>query len=91
MENLPTFILVVNITRFFKKNMDDFDPKEEKELEEEKDDFGGEPDDDVVIGGKKGKTAPADEASGAEDDSLDDLAEAELGEEDEPYDDVDKW
>lgn len=69
--------------------MDDFDSKDEKDIDE-KDDFGVEPEDDLLIGSKKSKSVPADDLLSDDDESLEDLAAAEL-EEDEPYDDVDKW
>ena len=40
---------------------------------------------------KKGKKLPGEDDDAIEDDSLDELADAEFDEEDEPYDDVDHW
>lgn len=72
--------------------MDDLDPKKDDELREielpepELDDaFGHEVEDEDPLLPKRGKKDSIDE----EDDSLDELAEAEF-DEDEPYDDVDK-
>ena len=68
--------------------MDD-DNLEPKDLEEGEE-LETDPDDLLITGKKKSKKSGDDDTAG-EEDSLDDLADTELGEEDEPYDDVDKW
>ena len=68
--------------------MDD-DTLEPKDLEEGEE-LETDPDDLLITGKKKPKKSGDDDTAG-EEDSLDDLADTELGEEDEPYDDVDKW
>ena len=67
--------------------MDD-DTLEPKDLEEDESETDS---DDLLINGKKKSKKSGDDDVTGEEDSLDDLADTELGEEDEPYDDVDKW
>jgi hypothetical protein len=58
-------------------------PKEDEEIEDL--------DDELTLGKKKPKKVSDDDLVGEDSDSLDELADAEIGEDDEPYDDVDKW
>lgn len=73
--------------------MDDIDPKDDDELKEvelpESDDDGlAEEDDDLLSGHSLKKSIVDDDDL---DESLDALADEELSEEEDSYDDVDKW